>query len=163
MSPELSFRVVPLAEVPRTEPIDPRDPPVVLVVDDERAIADTLSIILSKNGFAVMTAYDAKSALELAAVVPPELLITDVAMPGMNGVDLAITVSQQIPDCKILLFSGQASTMDLLEKARHAGHHFHLLTKPVHPTDMLKRISDCLTTPPAIPTPRQAAHRTLAS
>lgn len=149
MSPEPTFQVVPIGEVPLSHSEQP-ELPVVLVVDDERVIADTLSTILSKNGFAPITAYDGKTALELAAIIPPDLLLTDVAMPGMTGVDLAIAIAGSIPDCKILLFSGQASTVDLLDRARHEGHHFNLLSKPVHPTDMLKRISECLATPPAI-------------
>jgi DNA-binding response OmpR family regulator len=144
MSPELNFQVVPLDEVPLTEPAAHPNPPVVLIVDDERLIADTLSVILSNSGFAVMTAYDGQTALELASVVPPELLLTDVSMPGMNGVELAITLIQSVPDCKILLFSGQASTIDLLDRAHHAGHDFTLVLKPVHPTDLLARISKCL-------------------
>ena len=143
MSPELSFPVIPVAEVPPGKPILQSERPVVLVVDDERVIADTLSAILVRNGFAVMTAYNGETALEIAATIPPELLITDVAMPGMNGVDLAMAIAESIPDCKILLFSGQASTNDLLHNARHTGYDFTLLTKPVHPTDMLRRISDC--------------------
>jgi DNA-binding response OmpR family regulator len=144
MSTKLSFPVVPLAEVPPTEPIAQPTPPLVLIVDDERVIADTLSVILSNSGFAVMTAYDATTALELASVIPPDLLLTDVSMPGMNGIDLAIALVQSIPDCKILLFSGQASTVDLLDKAQHAGYDFALILKPVHPTDLLSRISECL-------------------
>ena len=111
--------------------------PVVLIVDDERVIADTLSIILSKSGFSTMTAYDGESALELARAVHPDLLISDVVMPEMTGVELAIAVTETVPGCKVLLFSGQATTVDLLEKARHRGHDFTILTKPVHPTDML--------------------------
>ena len=61
--------------------------PRVLVVDDERVIADTLSAILSKHGFAVMTAYSGATALDLARVTPPDLLISDVAMPEMNGIE----------------------------------------------------------------------------
>jgi FixJ family two-component response regulator len=82
----------------------------------------------------------------MANAITPALLISDVVMPGISGVELAIMLTQSIPDLKILLFSGQASTVDLLEKARHSGHHFTALTKPVHPTDMLKRISECLAT-----------------
>ena len=118
-----------------------KNQPVVLIVDDERVIADTLSIILSKSGFSTMTAYDGESALELARAVHPDLLISDVVMPEMTGVELAIAVTETVPGCKVLLFSGQATTVDLLEKARHRGHDF---TKPVHPTDMLRRISECL-------------------
>jgi CheY-like chemotaxis protein len=148
MTPKLKIEVVPMAEVPKEDaPVLPRKrQPVVLVVDDERVIADTLSIILSKSGFSTMTAYNGESALELARTNPPDLLISDVVMPGMTGIDLAITVIQTIPGCKVLLFSGQAATVDLLEEARNAGHNFTTLTKPVHPTDMLRRISECLAT-----------------
>src|SRR5258708_24969194 len=106
---------------------------VVLIVDDERVIADTLSIILSKSGFSTMTAYDGKSALELARAVHPDLLISDVVIPEMTGVELAIAVTETVPRCKILLFSRQAATVDLLAKAHHRGHAFTILTKPVHP------------------------------
>jgi CheY-like chemotaxis protein len=146
MSPSLNFEVVPLSKVPKEDVValPRRTKPLVLVVDDERVITDTLSIILSKSGFATLTAYDGASGLELAGEHSPDLLISDVMMPGMTGVELAITVRQTIPGCKILLFSGQAATVDLLEEARAAGHNFITLTKPVHPTDMLKRISECL-------------------
>jgi DNA-binding response OmpR family regulator len=142
----MKFDVVPIAEVPKEDKIsvEGKTRPVVLIVDDERVIADTLSIILSKSGFSTMTAYDGESALKLASANPLDLLLTDVMMPGMTGIELAITVTGTIPGCRVLLFSGQASTVDLLEKARHQGHSFTTLTKPVHPTDMLKRISECL-------------------
>jgi CheY-like chemotaxis protein len=148
MSPKLKFEIISKAEVPKEETSTPSEKqrPVVLIVDDERVIADTLSMILSRSGFSTMTAYDGTSALALATATPPDLLISDVVMPGMTGVELAITLTQIIPRCKVLLFSGQAATVDLLEKARHDGHDFIALAKPVHPTDMLRRISECLGT-----------------
>jgi CheY-like chemotaxis protein len=148
MSPKLKFEVVPVAEVSKQDVVLPkRSQPLVLVVDDERVIADTLSMILSRSGFSTMTAYDGAHALGLARNRRPDLLISDVMMPGMTGIELAITVTETIPGCKVLLFSGQAATVDLLEQARHEGRHFNLLTKPVHPTDILKRIRECLSTP----------------
>jgi CheY-like chemotaxis protein len=155
MISKLKFEVVPLVEVPK-ENIDVlpgKQRPAVLVVDDERIIANTLSIILTKSGFLTMTAYDGASALELAKAFRPDLLISDVVMPGMTGVELAITLTQQLPNCKVLLFSGQAATVDLLEKARETGHDFTTLTKPVHPTEMLRHISESLTTREASPKP----------
>jgi CheY-like chemotaxis protein len=146
MARKLKFEVVPVADVPTEDSVTlPEEKkPLVLVVDDERIIADTLSTILSRSGFATMTAYDGLAGLEIARSARPDLVISDVMMPGMTGVELAIIVTQTIPSCKILLFSGQAATVDLLEKAREAGHTFTTLTKPVHPTDMLKRVSECL-------------------
>jgi DNA-binding NtrC family response regulator len=146
MSPKLSFEVVPLAEVAQEDTVllQDKNGPVILIVDDEKVIADTLSIILSRAGFTTMTAYNGETALKIATAIPPALLISDVVMPGISGVELAITITQTLPDCKILLFSGQAATVDLLEKARLDGYYFTTLSKPVHPTDMLKRISECL-------------------
>jgi DNA-binding response OmpR family regulator len=115
---------------------------VVLVVDDERVIADTLAAILNQCGFLAMTAYDGPAALEMAALVPPELVITDVVMPGMSGIDLAIQMRETIDDCEVILFSGSATTADLLASARLKGQEFVLLTKPVHPADLLARVSE---------------------
>ena len=147
MSRKSFTEVVPLAEVPSPNPTEKR-PPVVLVVDDERVIADTLAVILSKNGFAAITAYDGRSALEIARVIPPELLLSDVVMPEMTGIELAVAVVQKVPDCKVLLFSGTAATVGLLAQAHAAGRDFTTLTKPIHPTDLLACVKDCLDTQP---------------
>jgi CheY-like chemotaxis protein len=161
MSPKFSFPVVPLKDVAKEDVVvlPFTHAPVILIVDDEKVIADTLSIILTHAGFITMTAYDGVSALRIANAITPALLISDVVMPGITGVELAIMLTQSIPNLKVLLFSGQASTVDLLEKARHGGHHFTALTKPVHPTDMLKRISECLAfqRPRPVP-PNQDSH-----
>jgi CheY-like chemotaxis protein len=115
--------------------------PRVLVVDDEAVIADTLAEILSLSGFPAIAAYDGNGALGAALLQPPEMLITDVVLPGMNGIELAITVKRVYPDCKILLFSGQANTADLLATARQAGYRFTLLNKPVAPQELLATVA----------------------
>lgn len=117
---------------------------MVMVVDDESSIADTLAEILSRSGYNTVAAYDGDSALETALLNPPEMLITDVVLPGMSGVELAITMRRIFPDCKIILFSGQASTADLLAAASREGHQFTLLSKPIHPADLLARIAEGL-------------------
>ena len=126
MTATKNFPTVPIEEVPSFNMSADRGPhrPVVMVVDDESSIADTLSEILSRSGYAAVTAYDGDSALETALLVPPEMLISDVVLPGMNGIDLAITIKRIFPDCKIILFSGQASTADLLAAANRDGHQF---------------------------------------
>ena len=112
----------------------------IFVVDDEQIIATTIATILKTSGFDARPFTDAFKALSAADVEPPQLLITDVFMPEVLGTDLAIEMKRRCPDCKILLFSGQAATSDLLAKARAEGHEFNLLTKPVHPTDLLREI-----------------------
>jgi CheY-like chemotaxis protein len=110
---------------------------VVFVVDDERIIASTLAAILKHSGFAAEAFTNPLEALERIRTQSPDLLVSDVFMPELSGIDLAIRMTAACPNCKVLLFSGQAATADLLATARAAGHDFALLTKPVHPKDLL--------------------------
>ncbi len=114
--------------------------PKVLVVDDERVIADTLAIILNQHGYDATAVYTGSAAVERARNDHPDLVISDVIMPDMNGIEAAIHIREFLPGCKILLFSGQAATADLLENARAQGHEFEILAKPVHPQDLLSKI-----------------------
>jgi len=112
----------------------------VFVVDDETVIAATLAIILNQSGFHAESFTNPVLALERARMTKPDLVISDVMMPEMTGIELAIAVTNDYPECKILLFSGQAATADLLKTARSQGYEFHLLTKPIHPADLLQSI-----------------------
>jgi CheY-like chemotaxis protein len=114
--------------------------PKVLVADDERVIADTLAMILNKSGFEARAAYSGEQALEMAPVFEPDMLISDVIMADLNGINTAIQIRTLLPRIKILLFSGQAATADLLEKARAQGYEFEILAKPVHPQDLLSKL-----------------------
>jgi CheY-like chemotaxis protein len=114
--------------------------PKVLVADDERVIADTLAMILNQSGFEARAVYSGERALELALIFEPAMLITDVIMGDLNGIDTAIRMRDLLPDLKILLFSGQAATADLLERARAQGYDFEILAKPVHPQDLLTKL-----------------------
>ena len=114
--------------------------PKVLVADDEKVIADTLAIILNQNGYDASAVYTGTAAVEKARATCPDLVISDVIMPDMNGIDAAIKIRAFHPSCKILLFSGQAATADLLEDARKRGHEFEILAKPVHPSDLLQKL-----------------------
>jgi CheY-like chemotaxis protein len=114
--------------------------PKVLVADDERVIADTLAMILNQSGFLAKATYTGERALELASEFKPDMLISDVIMGGLNGIDAAIKIREKLPAIKILLFSGQAATADLLEKARAQGYEFEILAKPVHPQDLLAKL-----------------------
>lgn len=116
--------------------------PRVLVVDDERVIADTLAIILKQAGFDASPVYTGAEAVELARSVKPDLIISDVIMPpGIDGIEAAILIREFLPNCKILLFSGQAATKDLLDNAHARGYDFDILAKPVHPKELLAKLS----------------------
>lgn len=114
--------------------------PSVFIVDDEQIIAETLTLILQRNGFTARFFTDPLEALAAARSETPDLILSDVMMPELSGVDLAIAIERDCPDCKIMLFSGHAETVDLLSKARERGYDFSLLTKPLHPAELLRRI-----------------------
>ena len=118
------------------------NPRKILVVDDQRVIADTLVAILNGCGCSATAAYSGEEALKAIAANVPDLLITDVCMPGLNGVELAMQVRQQHPKCKVLLFSGHSASSHMIDEAREKGYDFTLLHKPIHPRDLL----ECLKT-----------------
>ncbi len=138
MTSPTRFETVPLSELKtrrlKMEPDEHR--PVVLVVDDEQLIAETLVSILNSAGFAAMAAFDGESALDLASEIPPEVLITDIVMPGMDGIELAQEIKRRVPDCKVLLFSGQVGAVEFGGRT-----DFPLLAKPVHPAQLLTEVS----------------------
>src|SRR5271168_5148697 len=95
--------------------------PRVFVVDDEQIIARTLAVILRQAGYDAYPFYGAQSALEAAQSVAPDLLLTDVVTPDLDGIELACKITAQHPACKVLLFSGHATTAGLLKDERAAG------------------------------------------
>ena len=119
----------------------------ILVVDDEVRIADTLALILSSRGYASRAAYDVVEALAVCRERIPDLLITDVVMPNMNGIELAIAVRRDFSSCKVLLFSGQAATAEMLQEASSHGYRFELLAKPVHPAELLDKVAELIGAP----------------
>jgi DNA-binding response OmpR family regulator len=123
---------------------NPTEPKRVLFVDDEKLIADTFAIIFSREGYEARAAYSAEQALELISHWLPDLAIIDVHLPGINGLDLAIRMKAEYPDCKLLLVSGQPSTDEMLELARKNGHSFDILAKPTSPSELLAEASHLL-------------------
>ena len=112
----------------------------VLVADDERVIAESLALLLCLSGFDARAAYNGLMAVETARNFRPDVLITDVVMPGMTGIEAAFRVREMLPSCKILLFSGQTAKMDGFETARARFLDFESLAKPVHPSELIARV-----------------------
>ncbi|HZZ38675.1 MAG TPA: response regulator [Acidobacteriaceae bacterium] len=112
----------------------------VLVVDDEPLIAQTVTAILNGHGFEAMESTSAEDALEIARSFQPDIVLSDVLMPRMNGVDLGVRLRGEFPHTRILLFSGQAATSELMRKAEEKGYHFELFPKPIHPDELIARL-----------------------
>ena len=112
----------------------------VFVVDDDAEVAVTLSAILRINGFDSESFTDPVEALASALVRPPDLLLSDVVMPQLSGIDLAMQVKSLCPGCKVMLFSGHVETLDFQRDANRLGDNFHIMPKPVNPSDLLGAI-----------------------
>jgi DNA-binding response OmpR family regulator len=113
----------------------------ILVIDDETSIADSLTEILSGYGYDAVACYEGQAAIDAARSRCPDAVIADVIMPGLNGVETVLAIRELCPTTRILLFSGQAATMELLSQARNRGHEFEILPKPVHPNELLKKLA----------------------
>jgi CheY-like chemotaxis protein len=122
------------------EPLHVNTSPRILVVDDEALIADTICQILNRSGFIAQAVYGGQDAIDTARRTNPELVLSDVLMPHVDGVEAAIAIREFSPDTRIVLFSGQAATVEILARARERGHNFELLPKPLHPTQLIKHL-----------------------
>lgn len=128
----------PSAASPEHDPRSQR----VLVVDDEQLIADTLARILNLSGFIAHAVYSGEAAIESLPTLCPDIVLTDVRMPGRNGIETGILIREQCPETRVVLFSGQAGIGDLIEEAQHNGYGFELWPKPIHPRELVKRLRE---------------------
>lgn len=113
----------------------------VLVVDDERALTDTTVRILESQGYPVRGVYDGEAALAEARQWRPSIVIMDVSMPGMGGIEAAARLRRLLEGARILLISGQAEAVDLLEQARVRGQQFEIMAKPIAPLALLAKVA----------------------
>lgn len=120
--------------------IDCLPTPQVLVVDDETIIADTLAMILNMNGARAYAAYSAETALDLAMELKPDILISDIVMGPMSGVELAVRLSTDLPGCRLILISGQSGNSDIPAQMSAKGYRFEFLEKPITPQRLLSHI-----------------------
>jgi len=118
----------------------PENEKTVFVVDDETSHRWDSRDHLKPVGIKARGFDDPQKALAACSTHPPDLLITDVLMPGMTGIELATRVKSFLPQCAVFLLSGRAEATDLLEEARQRGQDFDLILKPVHPDDLLTKI-----------------------
>lgn len=121
---------------------------MILVVDDERNLADTLVAMLDLIGYKGTPVYSGEDALEIVRQQEPELIISDVVMPGINGVELAIAARRWWPNVRILLVSGNVATQEIVDIAQAKGHAFEVLAKPTPPKQLLLKIVSMLETTP---------------
>jgi CheY-like chemotaxis protein len=112
----------------------------ILVVDDEQIIALALAAILEKNGYDVEKAFSGDEAVAKAADFNPDLLLSDVSMGTMTGIEAATQITAKLPRCRVLFLSGHASKADIAEAAPKR-MVYSFASKPLHPADLLSALA----------------------
>src|SRR4051794_27476401 len=124
----------------------------VLVVDDDVKVADSLVQVLTATGHQAVAAYSAEAAIKLAEKLNPEAVVTDVVMGPVSGIELTNHIREHYPGCRVLLFSGYASTRAFTQAFLTRGSNVQFLPKPVHPNRILEFLSTCQSSPAVVRT-----------
>lgn len=114
----------------------------ILVVDDEGAIRYSISKTLQRVGYQVHTAASGEEALEMMQRQDYDVVLTDIRMPGLTGVDLLARVKEQAPDAVVILLTGYASLETAIESLRLGAHDY--LVKPSSSQDIRNSVSQGL-------------------
>jgi DNA-binding NtrC family response regulator len=107
----------------------------ILIVDDETAILDTLQILLRGEGFEVAVATSGQDAIERWDQLRPDLVLSDIRMPGMSGIDLLSAVRERDPDLPVILMTAQASLQSAMQAVNQGA--FYYLQKPFKNAELL--------------------------
>ena len=111
----------------------------ILVVDDEQAVADTLCLIFKKRGFDCRAVYTGAAAVACTDEYCPELLLCDISMPGMSGLEVVSQVTVKCPDCRVLLLTGHYTNLGYAQEwALSHSAPSRIMTKPVPPALLLE-------------------------
>lgn len=102
--------------------------PTVLIIDDESGIVDTLRILLKNEGFAAHVAFGGKQGLDQIAALKPNVVLCDIRMPAVGGLDVLTAAKAQDPDVPVILMTAQASLQSAIQAVNHGA--FHYIQKP---------------------------------
>ena len=110
----------------------------ILIVDDENVARQSLTDILKLEGYNVASASNGQTAVEYIRTHPVDLMIVDLRMPGMNGLDVIQVVNQASPDTEVILLTAYGSTDSAVQALRLRIHDY--LTKPAAPAQVISSV-----------------------
>jgi two-component system alkaline phosphatase synthesis response regulator PhoP len=116
----------------------------VLVVDDEQNLVELVQGYLQREGFAVLTAFDGPTALQLARSAPPDLVILDVMLPGLDGIEVCRRL-RQFSDAYVLMLTARAEEIDKIVGLSVGADDY--VTKPFSPRELVARVKALLRRP----------------
>lgn len=115
----------------------------IAVVEDEKSLAEAYQTILEKHGYEVVVAHDGEEALEVVAKHKPDLVLLDMKMPKMNGLEFLRRMEKTHPPTKVIVFSNQ-DTQDDIDEAFRLGAKHYLLKSWAAPQDLVKVVREGL-------------------
>ncbi|WP_225753556.1 response regulator transcription factor [Actinotalea sp. Marseille-Q4924] len=123
-----------------------------VVVDDERALADVVRSYLERDGFEVATAADGEAGLELVRTVDPDLVVLDLGLPGMDGIEVCRSL-RTFSDCYVVMLTARADEVDMLIGLSVGADDY--MTKPFSPRELMARVRTLLRRPRASTRPAE--------
>lgn len=114
----------------------------VLLVDDEEEFVTTLAERLELRGMAVRTALDGESALMMIDESPPDIVVLDLLMPGIGGLELLPRIKKKYPKTHVILLTGHGATKEGIEGMKHGA--FDYLMKPVSIEELTLKMKDAM-------------------
>src|SRR5512133_3135819 len=104
--------------------------PSILIVDDEASNRDALALLLTQSGYRAIPAESGERAMQLLAEPPFDIVITDLFLPGINGIDILRQIKERTPAANVILITGNASAETAVEAMKEGA--FDYLTKPLN-------------------------------
>jgi CheY-like chemotaxis protein len=119
--------------------------PVILIVEDEHALSEAYQMILRKSGYTVFAAYDGQEALTIAAEHPPTLILLDLRMPRMDGIEFLehYNLLDEHPDVKVIVFSNYDMQKEI-DEAYRLGAERYILKAWASPKELLQVVENTL-------------------
>jgi CheY-like chemotaxis protein len=115
----------------------------VLIVEDELPLSQAYQTILEKHGFTALAATNGEEALEVLKTEKPDLILLDMMMPKMNGLEFLRRLQGTFPADKVIVFSNQDSQEDI-DEAFRLGANRYLLKSWAAPQDLVKVVKEAL-------------------
>ncbi|MBN2043677.1 MAG: response regulator transcription factor [Anaerolineales bacterium] len=111
----------------------------ILIVDDERTMRKSLEEILKLEGFQVTSVGDGKQAMEVLETSSFDLMLLDLKMPGVDGLEVLKFASENAPKCKVIMLTAHGSLESAIEALREGAHDYIL--KPARPEELIASVS----------------------
>jgi len=144
------------AEVPARRPAPGLAGRTILVVDDERSVREILSEALEEFGYAPRTAEEAAAGFEVVRAGGIDLVMTDIEMPGENGIELLGRIKRHDPDLDVVMVTGVVDTRTAIAAIRQGANDY--LTKPFNVRELVARVRAILRRVERLAEERQSAH-----